>query len=144
MEAEWRPGSQDSASNELLQAQLSPALRRALLTCFMQQGYRGAKRVVQTPGGSKFTWSHADVTGERTVGPNSSVLSLSYADFLWHVSLQTEESQGSTSDCRLQPEWGSVHLCCGEDGGHWKLVPCPHTCALLRFLHCSKPIPQQQ
>jgi len=144
MEAEWRPGSQDSASNELLQAWLSPALRHALLTCFMQQGYRGAKRAVQTPGGSKFTWSHADVAGERTVDPDCSVLSLSYADFLWHASLQIEDSQGSTSDRRLQPEWGSVHLCCGEDGAHWELVPRPGTCALLRAFHCSKPTPQHQ
>lgn len=52
MEAEWGPGSQDSASNELLQAGPSPGL----LARFVQQGYQAAKSHAD-PGGSTFAWS---------------------------------------------------------------------------------------
>lgn len=65
-----------------LQAQLSPALRR-LLTCFMQQGYRGAKRVVQTPGAQN-SLGATQMSQVKGLWVRPSVLSLSYADFLWH------------------------------------------------------------
>lgn len=142
MEAEWRPGAKTQPPmSSASAAQLQP--RRALLTCFMQQGIAGSKGLCRPLGAqnSLGATQMSQVKGLWARIPLSSVSHTRIFSGMW--ACRQRGGQGSTSDCRLQPEWGSVHLCCGR---RWSLEagPSPPYLRPSALPSLLKPIPQQQ
>lgn len=60
--------------------------------------------------------------------------------FLWHMNLQREKKQGSTSNRHLQAGWWSVRLSSGACS-YWELVPGQAPSALLSSCQRSDPLP---